>query len=124
MKIILRLFFISSFYFLILVGNTQSQEVQRHQAVTAYIYNFAKNILWQNEDSIKEFQFIVISEDKNIIQEMMNLSKAKTLRNKSIKVTSTSSIGDVSKVQLIYLAKEKENYFVELFDKIEGKKIC
>ncbi|MDD3860012.1 MAG: hypothetical protein PHW83_07425, partial [Bacteroidales bacterium] len=44
-----------------------AQTVDRSVAVSAYIYNFAKNVLWQKEENIKEFRFHIIGTDKDII---------------------------------------------------------
>jgi PAS domain S-box-containing protein len=103
--------------------NMIAQQLERHQAITAYIYNFAKNVQWQNEEAIKEFHFLIIGEDKNVLQEMTTLSKVKTLRNKPIRVSSSAAIENIDEAQLIYIGKDKEKYVVELFDKIEGKNI-
>ena len=52
-----------------------AQTVDRNVAISAYIYNFAKNVKWQNEDSLTEFRFLVIGDDKNIIKELSKLSR-------------------------------------------------
>ena len=108
---------------IVLTSNIYAQTLERHQAITAYIYNFANNIQWQNEEAINEFQFLIIGEDKDVFNEMKTLSNTKTLRGKPIKIVSKLSVDNFDGVQLIYITKSHENSLTELFDKIEGKNI-
>ena len=103
--------------------NNSAQQVQRPVAISAYIYNFAKNIQWQNEDAIKEFNFLIIGQDENILSELTTLSKAKTLKNKPIRVISSAILKDINNVQLIFVTKGNEENLVKIFDQVEGKNI-
>jgi PAS domain S-box-containing protein len=103
--------------------NANAQKLERHKAISAYIYNFAKNIKWENEEAIKEFHFLIIGEDENLIQEMRNLSQTKTIRNKPIRISSSSVLGNIDDVHLIFITKDKESDLVQVFDRIEGKNI-
>lgn len=109
--------------FFVQTPNLGAQQIQREVAVSAYIYNFAQNVQWQNEEGIKEFHFLIIGQDENIIREMAAMSKAKKLRNKPIKVTSSATLKEDENAQLIFVTKEKEGSFVNIFDQIEGKNI-
>lgn len=100
-----------------------AQEIQRQVAISAYMYNFAKNMEWQNESKLKEFQFLIIGQDEKIIQEMRNMAQSKTIRDKPIRVTTTSAVADVTNVQLIFLLKGQEENLTKIFDRIEGKNI-
>jgi PAS domain S-box-containing protein len=99
------------------------QQLQRPVAESAYIYNFAKNVEWQNEAQFKEFNFLIIGEDEKIIQEMRNLAKSKNIREKPIRITTAKSLTDTRNIQLIFLLKDKEESLVKVFDQIEGKNI-
>lgn len=101
----------------------RAQQVNREIAISAYIYNFAKNIQWQNEDSINEFHFLIIGHDENILHELITLSKTKTIRNKPIRVSSATTLSDINNVQLVFATKGNEENLVNLFDRIEGKNI-
>ena len=101
----------------------RAQQVSRDVAVSAYIYNFAKNIQWQNEDSINEFHFLIIGQDENILQELTTLSKTKNIRNKPIRVSSTLSLNEIDKAQLIFVTKGNEENLLNIFDRVEGKNI-
>jgi len=123
MKKTIQLFCLAIVGVLILTVNSMAQQVQRPVAISAYIYNFAKNIQWQHEDSIREFHFLIIGQDKDIIREMMTLSKAKTLKNKPIRVSSSATVANFDQVQLIFVTKEYSEDVVKIFDKIEGKNV-
>ncbi|MCE1189325.1 MAG: YfiR/HmsC family protein [Ignavibacteria bacterium] len=104
-------------------GIAVGQTLPRDQIISAYIYNFAKNIYWPNEESLREFNFLIIGKDENIIREMQNLSKTKKIRDKSIKISVASQEHDFSNVQLIFVTRDKLSSVVNIFDKIEGKNI-
>lgn len=122
-KPFIRVFSLTIIFSMVLSSSINAQTLERHQVITAYIYNFANNIQWQNEDAIMEFQFLIIGEDKNVFNEMKTLSNTKTLRGKSINIVSKLSVDTIDGVHLIYITKEQEHSLTELFDKIEGKNI-
>jgi len=100
-----------------------AQQLQRPIAVSAYIYNFAKNMEWQNETRLKEFNFLIVGQDEKIIQEMLNMARSKTIREKPIRITTATELPNLNNVQLIFLLKNKEESLVKIFDQIEGKNI-
>lgn len=114
---------ISTLCFITICLSAGAQQIQRQVAVSAYIYNFAKNIEWQNEESIKVFNFLIIGQDESIIQEMAKMSKLKKLKDKPIKVTYSKTLNDFDNVNLIFVLKGEEANIVNIFDKIEGKNI-
>lgn len=122
-KPFIRVFSLTIIFSMVLSSNINAQTLERHQVITAYIYNFANNIQWQNEEAIMEFQFLIIGEDKNVFNEMKTLSNTKTLRGKSINIVSKLSVDNIDGVHLIYITKDQEHSLTELFDKIEGKNI-
>lgn len=122
-KPFIRVFSLTIIFSMVLSSSINAQTLERHQVITAYIYNFANNIQWQNEEAIMEFQFLIIGEDKNVFNEMKTLSNTKTLRGKSINIVSKLSVDTIDGVHLIYITKDQEHSLTELFDKIEGKNI-
>jgi signal transduction histidine kinase len=106
-----------------LASNGYPQQLQRHKAIAAYIYNFAKNVQWQNESALKEFKFLIIGQDQIVIDEISAISKAKPLRNKPIRVSLATSLQSIDSAQLIFVTKENEKDIVHLFERIEGKNI-
>ncbi len=108
---------------MLFVSAGNAQILQRSELISAYIYNFAKNVYWQNEDSLENFHFLIVGGDENIVREMQELSKTKILRNKHITVSHAAELGKIKDVQLIFVTKEKINSTVAIFDRIEGKNI-
>ena len=105
------------------ISAIHAQVLPRDQIISAYIYNFAKNIHWQNEESLKEFRFLIIGEDENLIREMQELARIKTLRNKHITISSAANIGKLNDMQLVFVTNGKANNVIEIFDRIEGKNV-
>ncbi len=98
-------------------------QVQRQVAISAYIYNFVKNIEWPNEAKLNEFNFLIIGNDETIVQELQNLSKLKTIRNKPIRIKTSKSLANIDKIQVVFLLKDNVENLVKVFDSIEGKNI-
>lgn len=123
MKKLILFSFISVFCIFSSILELCAQQVPRQVAISAYIYNFAKNIEWQNEAQLKEFNFLIVGDDEKIVQEMRNMAKAKTIREKPIKITTATALTNIGNVQLIFLLKGNEENNVKVFDQIEGKNI-
>ena len=68
-----------------------SQSLKHHQAVAAYLYNFAKNVRWENENRISEFKFHYVGNNERIKEELESLAKLRRLRDKPIKITYNNS---------------------------------
>ncbi len=102
---------------------TKGQNLEREKIIAAYIYNFAKNIEWDKEQSIKEFNFLVIDNDTKIYKELSNIAKQNEIRNKRINIYQSNEITEIQKYQLIFLSQEFNNNLEEVFYKIEGKNI-
>ncbi|MDD3740615.1 MAG: YfiR/HmsC family protein [Bacteroidales bacterium] len=98
-----------------------AQTVDRSVAVSAYIYNFAKNVLWQKEENIKEFRFHIIGTDKDIINEMNKMSQAKTLRGKPIKITNSTKLVNTDGINLIFITYEYRDKLNDIYNSVEGK---
>jgi signal transduction histidine kinase len=100
-----------------------AQNLEREKLVAAYIYNFAKNIEWDNEQFLKEFNFLIIDNSNRIYNELNNNVKKSFFRNKKINVELKNDINDISKYQLIFLSNEFNEKLEEVFNKILGKNI-
>ncbi|HLP18049.1 MAG TPA: YfiR/HmsC family protein [Bacteroidota bacterium] len=100
-----------------------SQQVPREQVIAAYVYNFSQNILWPDEQKIAEFHFTVITRNRALIDELTLLSSKKRLRNKPIRITAEDRLTTTKNVQLVFIAKDREESVVDVFDRIEGKNI-
>lgn len=122
MKILIRYFSISVIC-LLFSTNLNAQQIKRSDIISAYVYNFAKNVQWQNEDLLNEFSFLIVGNDEDLFRAMKSLSKSKLLRNKPIKVSQAEELNNIENLQLIFITKDNEKKLVDIFDKIEGKNI-
>ena len=125
MKEKLRLIFLCFFCLLGFSYHSRAQITERYQAISAYIFNFAKNVQWENEESIKEFHFHVLGDDKNIIAELNRLSQIKTIRDKPIIISSSKTLKekDIARAHLIFVTQKNKDLVAGLHKKIEGKNI-
>lgn len=107
---------------LFLLQTAVAQQLKKEEITSAYIFNFAKNIEWQNEDRIPEFRFLIISDDSAINREMLNLSASQKLRGKRIAVTISESVDIPKDIQLIFITRGLKALVEPVFRRIEGRK--
>lgn len=107
----------------LLPGPGLSQQFRREEVIAAYLFNFAKNIEWRNEGGIAGFNFLIISDDAAINREMTDISAAKKIKGKRIKVTLSESVSIPKDVQLIYITRGLKELAEPVFRRIEGQNI-
>lgn len=100
-----------------------AQQWKKEEITSAYIFNFAKNIEWQDEDRIAEFRFLIISDDAAINREMLNLSASQKLKGKPINVTISESVVIPKDIQLIFITRGMKDLTEPVFRRIEGRKV-
>lgn len=100
-----------------------AQHLRKEEITSAYIFNFAKNIQWQNEDRISEFRFLIISDDSAVNREMQNLSATQKLRGKPIRITISESVVIPRDIQLVFITHGLKALTEPVFRRIEGRRI-
>ncbi len=110
-------------FLLIFTSMLSAQQLKRPEAIVAYIYNFAKNIQWEHEQEITEFQFRFIGEDKSIISVLNKLASAETLRDKTMNMTFSESLTDPENIHLLFVGAAKKDLLKSIFNSIEGENI-
>ena len=110
-------------FLLLLCSTIYAQQLTRHQSVGAYIYNFAKNIRWRNEQEISQFKFHFIGEDQDIIDVLNRLANTETLRGKPIEVTNSRSMTELGNIHLIYVEESRKNLLNSVLNAIQGRNI-
>jgi len=108
---------------LFLFQSAAAQQWKKEEITSAYIFNFAKNIEWQNEDRIAEFRFLIISDDVAINREMLNLSASRQLKGKPIRITISESVVIPKDIQLIFITRGMKDLTEPVFRRIEGRKV-
>ncbi len=84
--------------------NLSSQTISDSKLKAAYIFNFAKYIKWNNSDKYDKFRIGLITENKNLINELKVISQVKKLKDKKISVTVFNNISDIKSIDLLYIS--------------------
>jgi len=100
-----------------------SQQFERNRLISAYIYNFGKHVEWKNETQISEFHLKIISNNAKAISSFNEIGNNRTLKGKKIKISAASTLSNTSNVHLVFVAKDKLDEYVKIFDMVEGKNI-
>ena len=116
---LLLLFYFSAAPFLLL----NAQGTERDDVISAYIYNFARNVTWQNEAGISEFNFLVIGSDPGILASLTRMSESKKLRNKKIVVAFSNSIPLEASPHLVYVPSTLNSKIPQIYEIIADKNI-
>ncbi|NLH62189.1 MAG: DUF4154 domain-containing protein [Ignavibacteriales bacterium] len=116
---LLLLFYFSAATFLLL----NAQGTERDDVISAYIYNFARNVTWQNEAGISEFNFLVIGSDPGILASLTRMSESKKLRNKKIVVAFSNSIPLEASPHLVYVPSTLNSKIPQIYEIIADKNI-
>lgn len=115
-------YFINTAILLLLFFNgVKGQNLERHEVISGYIYNFAKNIVWQNEKNISEFSLLVFGNDQNVYNELKKLQGTKSLRGRLIKVSRLGNVEAINNsYHLIFISKDSENLIPKIISKTEN----
>lgn len=100
-----------------------AQQLKREEITAAYIFNFAKNIEWNEEGRISRFHFLILSNDKAINREMSKLSASAKLKGKPIRITISESADIPKDIQLVFVAPGMKDLALSVFRRIEGRNI-
>ncbi|WP_055436764.1 YfiR/HmsC family protein [Lacinutrix algicola] len=101
--------------------NTTNQQVKRLQRAI-FIFNFAEQVTWQNQDDHLEFKIGVLGPDRTFI-DLAALSQKRNINNKKVKIIKFNSVKDVSNVQLLYVNKSFNFDIDYILNKISNKNI-
>jgi len=109
-------------YCLLNFGLAKSQNEQI-KIKTAFIFRFAQNLEWQNENQIQEFTIAFLGNNQEVYNELVVIAGKKKLKDKVVKIISYKSINDLKLPypQIIFLDSENnsdiENVFQEIYEK-------
>lgn len=98
-------------------SNAQTTDVNLK---TAYIYNFATYIKWENEDKIDTFKIGVFGNDTALFRVLRNMVEIRLLKNKPIKVINFSDVEDIKRTQILYVFKKRNSEINKIYEKIKG----
>lgn len=123
-----KIFIIFLFGFVMLVfpkisnaQNTGNEQVKRLQRAI-YIFNFAQQVNWKNQDNIQVFEIGVLGPDRTII-DLKSLAQKRQIHGKNVKVKHFSSVKEVKNIQLLYVNKSFNFDIDYILNKISSKNI-
>ncbi len=110
--------------FLLLLSILSSfAKVQNHYPMYGvFFYNFTKYIQWPDDYNQGDFEILVLG-DTPMTAELSKLAERKKVNGRSIKVTAISSVNDIRKCQVLFLASSSSNIITEVTKKIKGLSI-
>ena len=96
----------------------------KEKIITAYLLHFSKYINWENEEELKNFNIVIITNqpEKSFYKYIENSQK---IKNKTVKVTILDKPDNkiLNKAQMVFIATEKNEYFKTVNDIIINKPI-
>ncbi len=96
-----------------------SQQLSDSQIKAGYIYNFIKNITWQNEDLLDTITIAVLGKDDEIFASLKEMEYLK-VRDKTIRVEFIRSLNQLTYCQVLYISRNQNDLIQEIFRKLKG----
>ena len=92
---------------------------------TIYTYQFVQNIEWPDEQAIDSFSIAVFANNPLLIQDFIEISRTKNLKNKPISIKIFNDILQITKPypNIIYVEKNFNEYLIKLFRIIENSPV-
>ncbi len=117
--------FLTFYTRILLVGLTlpaAAQTPNQQQITASYIYNFAKNIGWPENDERTSFNILLLrNDDRALFDALRYLKTNSTIHGKPINVSQATSTKALDKFQLIFTKQNDPNVINSIYDKIDGK---
>ncbi|RBQ31552.1 hypothetical protein CRU92_07190 [Arcobacter sp. FW59] len=110
--------YISIIIFLLSINNTFSDEIKEEQIKVAYVYNFLKNISWKNDENIKSYKLMIVSQNQTLNNMFKMLASRKQLNDKNIEVIIYNNT-KVDNIQAIFIDKSSEVEYEKLYYEYE-----
>ena len=83
--------------------SNDNQQVKRLQRAI-FIFNFAEQVTWENQDTDSNFNIGVLGPDRTFI-DLSSLSTKRKINNKEVKIVRFNSVKDIANIQLLYVNK-------------------
>lgn len=101
-----------------------SAQINRAEAVGAYIYNFASLSSSPVLDQYKIYTIAVVTSKQELIHEFQKMEKGITIHDKRLKVIlAPEGIIDFSTICLVYIGDDKMNFYSDIFNKTKDSEI-
>ena len=98
-------------------------QINRDQIIGSYIYNFANKVN-RSGKNLQIFTIVLLSSDKGLIQKLKKVASQKKVNEKPIELqVSNKPSPSITDAQLVFIARDKLQYYMTVFDMVEGKEI-
>lgn len=106
--------------FTILACQLTEAQLAKFQAL--YIFNFARNTSWPQEDNGKEFTITVVG-DNAVASALRAVVKSKKVGDRVVTINETSSASGLPKSDIVYLGESKASRIGQLVASQAGNKV-
>ena len=100
----------------------QDDEIRVKQRAI-FIYNFARQVVWQNESELDRFTIGVLGEDPVLPELSKMISQGRSVRELPMRVRRVSRLSDISKHQLVYLNKSFNYNIDQVLEFAKGQNV-
>ncbi|WP_084128590.1 YfiR/HmsC family protein [Cellvibrio mixtus] len=98
--------------------------LDKQKITVSYLYNFAKNIEWPNQQAMTSFDIGVYGSYSPALMDELNVLKQRVkLRNLPITVTQVNRVDSLGKYHLVYVEQVSAKTISDIYDALEGKPI-
>ena len=105
------IYLISLFF---LINTLFADEIKEEQVKVAYVYNFLKNISWQNENKLEKYRLLIVSKNDTLNNMFLMLASRKQLKDKNLEVLIYDEKKKYKNIQAIYI----DTSFKEIYEKL------
>jgi len=105
----------------IIAQDTNNEQVKRLQRAI-FIFNFAEQVTWANQDEILQYKIGVLGQDRTYI-DLKSLSQRRKIKNKPVNILSFNSVREVKDVNILYVNKAFSFDLEYILTKIANKNI-
>lgn len=102
--------------FIFIAFGASSQIIGKQELKIAYYINFIRQISWENEAQIIDFNVIFYG-DSIIYDKLKANVEGRTIRGKKILIFYTDSLIDFSKYQILIISKKKQHFLKTIYEK-------
>lgn len=110
------IYLISLFF---IINTLFADEIKEEQVKVAYVYNFLKNISWQNENKLEKYQLLIVSKNDTLNNMFLMLASRKQLKDKNLEVLIYDEKKKYKNIQAIYIDTSFKEIYEKLFSEYE-----
>jgi hypothetical protein len=118
----MRTFLLLLIFTLFTTFTTIDQERPRAEINAAMVYNFVKYVNWPTDQS-ETFTIAVYGDDNETFKFLSSWYHDKPKGDKKMKIIKIEDLKNVSSVQVLFISKNKNKEFEQIFSQIQNKPI-